>query len=149
MFLGAFDRYFELSGRSRRTEFWSFAIIQTVGYAIGFAILLSGIDLDALTFEAMLQTWGESTSFFVGVLLLVFWWLITIVPGVTVTVRRLHDRNMSGWWYPGFTAMGFVPYINLLSSVAFIILLLLPGSQGENDFGPDPRHAWGNDYAYA
>ncbi|WP_426037534.1 DUF805 domain-containing protein [Cypionkella sp. TWP1-2-1b2] len=30
--------------------------------------------------------------------------LAMIIPTISVTVRRLHDRDMSGWWCPGFIA---------------------------------------------
>lgn len=28
--------------------------------------------------------------------------LAAFVPSIAITVRRLHDRDMSGWWYLGF-----------------------------------------------
>ncbi|AMB58516.1 DUF805 domain-containing protein [Microterricola viridarii] len=26
------------------------------------------------------------------------WLIVTVIPGFTVAVRRLHDSNLSGWW---------------------------------------------------
>lgn len=45
-----------------------------------------------------------------------------------MTIRRLHDLNTSGWW----SLLVIIPFIT-------VILLLLPGSPGENRFGPPPR----------
>lgn len=42
------------------------------------------------------------------------WLLVTVVPGFTVAVRRLHDSNLSGWW----VLLAFLP------PGAFILLLL-------------------------
>jgi uncharacterized membrane protein YhaH (DUF805 family) len=36
--------------------------------------------------------------------------LITVVPEVSLSVRRLHDLNRSGWWY----LLTFVPVMNLV-----------------------------------
>nr|WP_325049332.1 DUF805 domain-containing protein [Cryobacterium tepidiphilum] len=42
------------------------------------------------------------------------WLIVTIIPGFTVAVRRLHDSNLSGWWV----------LLVLVPSGAFILLLL-------------------------
>ncbi|HTV28084.1 MAG TPA: DUF805 domain-containing protein [Xanthobacteraceae bacterium] len=47
-------------------------------------------------------------------------------------VKRYHDLGLSGW----FALLGFVP---LLGAVVFLILSLVPGSAGENQYGADPR----------
>ncbi len=44
----------------------------------------------------------------------VFWLLLTVVPGFTVAVRRLHDSNLSGWWV----------MLALIPPGAFVLLLL-------------------------
>ncbi len=46
--------------------------------------------------------------------------LATLIPGIAVGVRRLHDRDMSGWWL----LIGFVPLIGWL---ILIYLLATPG----------------------
>ena len=54
-----------------------------------------------------------------------------ILPGLAVSVRRLHDLNQSGWFYllvliPGLGALGLA------------IWFCFRGTQGDNRFGPDP-----------
>ena len=46
-------------------------------------------------------------------------------------VRRLNDMNYSGW----FLLLAFVPVVNMIFTIA---LLLLPGTDGQNDYGPPP-----------
>jgi len=41
------------------------------------------------------------------------WALLTLVPGYTVAVRRLHDSNLSGWWAL-LVLLPVGPYILLL-----------------------------------
>ena len=34
-----------------------------------------------------------------GIILLVGWLLITFIPIIAVSVRRLHDGGRTGWWW--------------------------------------------------
>ena len=74
----------------------------------------------------------------VGILLAV-WWLAILIPGVAVGVRRLHDRNLTGWWYLGFVVLSFVPVVSFISWIAFLVIMALPGTPGPNRFGPSPK----------
>ena len=47
-------------------------------------------------------------------------------------VKRLHDRDMSGWW----TLISFVPFGGF---ILLVILGFLDGTQGPNRFGPSPK----------
>ncbi len=48
-----------------------------------------------------------------------------IIPGIAVGVRRMHDVNKSGWFI-------LIPIYNL-------ILYCTPGTEGPNQYGPDPK----------
>ena len=74
----------------------------------------------------------------VGLLILVYG-LAVLLPSIAVTIRRLHDRDMSGWWYLGAIVGSMIPVAGLLVSIAFLVLLALPGTPGPNRFGPDPK----------
>jgi uncharacterized membrane protein YhaH (DUF805 family) len=84
--------------------------------------------------------------FWVGSLLLLVWGLGTLIPSIAVTVRRLHDRNLSGWWILGFAVIAFVlmlipligPLLVLAGEIAYIVILALPGTSGPNKYGEDP-----------
>lgn len=76
-------------------------------------------------------TWN--TSIGLGILVIAFF-----LPQIALAVRRLHDRNLSGWWYLGFIIAWFVPYLNLLAIITLIVLFAFPGTKGPNRFGPDP-----------
>ena len=58
--------------------------------------------------------------------------LASIIPGLFVGIKRLHDRDMSGW----FMLLILVPFIGWLALL--VIIGFLPGTQGENKYGPDP-----------
>ena len=65
--------------------------------------------------------------------------LASFIPIVAVNVRRLHDRNMSGWWYLGFMIMGWIPLIGFVTGFVYIVLMALPGTDGPNKYGEDPK----------
>jgi uncharacterized membrane protein YhaH (DUF805 family) len=88
--------------------------------------------------------------------------LLAWLPQLAVTVRRLHDTNRSGWFifmplvaYIAALAGGFfltlvtaghgalvavmaILIVPLAASVWFLVVLCLPGTHGNNRFGPDP-----------
>ncbi|MEM6851324.1 MAG: DUF805 domain-containing protein, partial [Pseudomonadota bacterium] len=55
--------------------------------------------------------------------------LATLIPGIGLGVRRLHDIGRSGWWtLIAFTVIGLIPLIYWACQ---------PGERSENRFGPD------------
>lgn len=70
--------------------------------------------------------WHDALS-----LLMIFVSIIASVMGIIICTRRLNDFNATGWWMLIF----FVP---IVTPVMLLLMLLLPGTQGENRFGPAP-----------
>lgn len=112
-------RYFEFGGRSSRREYWWY----TLGSVVA---LLAAFFID----HNLLGYWRPNRVF--GPMLL-FATFVHIVPGLTLTVRRLHDAGRSGWWY----------WIGLVPVVGGFWLFYLTGIKGPDDasdqYGPDPR----------
>ena len=104
-------RYADFTGRSSRKEFWMFQLIYL---ALFVACLVSSI-------------FGGS----VAAALLVLGVLGLIVPQTAVHVRRFHDQDRSGW----FTLLALIPYLGPFILFAF---MLVEGTHGVNQFGPDP-----------
>ena len=50
----------------------------------------------------------------------------------SLTVRRLHDTERSAAWI-------LLLVIPVIGSIWFLCLMLLPGTKGNNKYGPDPR----------
>ncbi|MGN0835904.1 MAG: DUF805 domain-containing protein [Akkermansia sp.] len=86
-----FHRYADFRGRASRTEYWQFCM---GGY------LLGGI-LYILLFESLiplLQTENFAPLLALVIILLMLY-LAALVPHIALSVRRLHDIGLSGWWY--------------------------------------------------
>lgn len=143
-----FKRFAEFSGRSRRKEFWMFALLNLIVYAVIFALMsmTGAFSMENLAAADPNDPFAIYGMMFSGIgLLLVLWWLIVLIPSISVGVRRLHDRNMSGWWYLGFIVASIIPVVGFIASIAFLVIMLLDGTPGTNRFGPDPKGRGGSD----
>ncbi len=135
-----FRRYFDFQGRSRRREYWMFTLLNVlVGVALFLLLLVAGVPLTAMDDPTQSVGVFSSGLMIVFGILVMIWLLAIIIPSIAVTIRRFHDRNMSGWWYLGFIVAGLIPLVGFLASIALIVLMALPGTPGPNRFGPDPK----------
>lgn len=101
------ENYARLSGRSTRREYWSFMLFS---FLISTGIILF-LPLAALV--GVLVS-GDLLCANIGIvvvgLVLLGFLLYTAMPGLAVSVRRLHDVGWSGWWLGlsfGITAVIF------------------------------------------
>ena len=118
-------RYAEFSGRSRRKEYWMFFLLNgLIGLIVGLVFLV-GYYADMSQTE--MDTWLMPILWLAVLVSLAF-----IIPGIAVTIRRLHDTDRSGWnllW-------GLVP---LIGPIMLIVFYATEGTPGPNRFGPDPK----------
>ena len=108
-----FSNYAKFRGRAARSEFWWFQLF----------IVLGGIVAAVLDLLANSNVLG-------GEPLATLFYLATIIPGLAVSVRRLHDTDSSGWWL----LLGLIPLIGM---IVLIVWWCLEGSKGYNRFGAD------------
>lgn len=113
----ALRKYVVFTGRSRRAEYWVF-------FGINLVVYLAAAYLDRMagTFNKEFGM-GLASGVYAAFVLL---------PSVSVSVRRLHDTNRSGWWL----LLAIVPIIGPLS---LLVIYCLEGTPGGNDYGGDPR----------
>lgn len=108
-----FRNYANFYGRTSRGDYW---LVQMFHF---FVVLVLTILSALLIFPA---------------LLLGLWILVNLVPSFSLFVRRMHDRNVSGW-------MALLFIIPTLGSFIMLFLTLLPGTPGVNTYGP-PYETW-------
>ncbi len=68
---------------------------------------------------------GALLSFVIGQAGMVVAWIAITVVGFMLTIQRCHDFNTTGW----LSLLVLVPLVNL-------IFWFIPGTEGENRFGP-------------
>lgn len=102
--------YANFRGRARRSEYWGFVLFNVL-FSIIFSLvaeLIAGlVQMPGLAVFANLYT------------------LVAFIPGVAVSVRRMHDVGRSGWWL-------LVPLVNLYFACC-------DSEPGDNKWGANPK----------
>lgn len=115
-YLEALKKYAVFSGRSRRKEYWFFTLVNVV-----LSLLLAFLDLQlGLAGEA---GWGPFSAVYN---------LALLIPGIAVTVRRLHDTGRSGLWF-------FIALLPCIGGLILLIFMIEDSQFGENQYGPNPK----------
>lgn len=122
LLLRPWRHYGDFSGRSSRTEFGLFFI---TFYGMAFLLLMIAVVMGSSVLD-------QGAGFGWGMGLVLIWILAALIPSWAVTVRRLHDQDKSGW----FILLTFIPYLGF---IAWLIFAFWPGTEGENDYGWNPR----------
>jgi uncharacterized membrane protein YhaH (DUF805 family) len=103
-----FSNYVNFSSRSPRSGYWYWTLFAVI---VGIVTAI----IDNVIGMAITNTIASLALF---------------LPGLAVSVRRLHDIDRTGWW------------VLIALTVIGIILLIYwycqPGTPGDNQYGPDP-----------
>ena len=103
-------KYAVFSGRARRKEYWMFLLFHII------IIIALGV------IESIVGT---------NSVIALFYMLAILLPGLAVTVRRLHDTGKSGWWL----LIGLVPLIGIV----ILVYMVQDDQAGDNQYGPNPK----------
>ena len=107
-YLKVLRQYKDFYGRADRREYWIFVLVN-------FAINIALAAVDQMIFPESGVLSGVYTLFI-------------FIPGITVTIRRLHDIGKSGW-------MQLVILIPLVGWIWFLFLMVKEGEDGPNQYG--------------
>ncbi len=94
---------FDFSGRTRRTSYWGAVIVN----------FLVALLMEIFPYGGIVYT------------------VVSALPGIALSVRRLHDINWRGWWL----LIALIPFGGIL-----VFVLLLMDSTGANRFGDSPKY---------
>ena len=61
----------------------------------------------------------------------IFFFFFVLLPSLGLSIRRLHDINLRGWWF----LINAIPVVGL---AIFIVFVCLKGTKGANRFGSEP-----------
>ncbi len=125
-YLLVWKRYAEFDGRSRRTEYWMFALFN--------ALILFGLAVAVGIGYLIARPLAIFLCIPIG-----FYVLAAIIPSLAVAVRRFHDSGKSGWWLLLFFVLNCIPIVGFISTVVQIVILCLDSEPGSNRFGPNPK----------
>ena len=97
-------KYTVFNGRARRKEYWMFFLVNI--------IIMLGLDFIAW---ALPNQYGLFA--YLCLLPAVLYPLAVLLPGLAVSVRRLHDTGRSGWWW----LINLVPFIGFIVFLVFVV----------------------------
>ena len=123
-YLDSWKRAFDFSGRSRRREFWIPLIINILIYCIMLCLL------------SATEAFSTRSSSSGDIIFKIFWvyYLLYIIPLLSLIIRRLHDMGKSGWWY-------FISLIPLVGTILLIIYLSTDSVSYDNEYGISPKYS--------
>lgn len=139
-----FSKYATFSGRACRSEYWYFYLFN---FLIGVVLVLLSRAVEVFNYVRFAYS------------------LAVFIPGIAVTVRRLHDIGKSGWTYllvlfpiillfvisvvagitggePGITSLIIISVFaiaSLVLAILFLIWLCRDSQPGTNQYGPNPK----------
>lgn len=105
-------RYAVLQGRASRAEYWYFFLFYTLSMV--FAVLLD-IVVETCLFSTVLC-------------------FLLLAPSITLSVRRLHDIDRTGWWL-------WIGAIPLIGPLVLFVFSVTRGTDGPNRYGHNPLGA--------
>ena len=151
---------FGFSGRINRAKYWLFVLVGFLFMGAGFLAVLPYILIERPSTSDLHQSVSPLkllTLIAEGIVILAY-----IVASFAILVKRLHDRNKSGWWLliffvlpsafdaindpkivptwhiPPISSLALVLASVVLSIWGFFEIALLRGTAGDNRFGADP-----------
>ncbi len=139
------QKYADFSGRASRPEYWWF-VLGLIVASIVISIIESILGINRM----IGGVYGP---------LMILLWLGTLVPQISVGVRRLHDTDRSGWWLllplipyliafvlggqammsgsmAGLGVAGIFLMIGAVAAIVLLIFMILAGTPGDNRYGP-------------
>ncbi len=116
-YLKVLKNYAVFGGRAQRKEYWFFTLFNMIfGFVLGF---VDGI-VGAINLETGL-----------GILSGIYA-LAVLIPGIAVSVRRLHDTDRSGWWL-------LIALIPIIGVIVLLVFMVLDSKVGANQYGENPK----------
>jgi uncharacterized membrane protein YhaH (DUF805 family) len=138
-------KFASFSGRARRKEYWSLVLFSVIIGIILSSLFIAGIGshLNELTGtkdpQEIARLITSSPLVLTGVILLVLFGLLSILPGLGMLVRRLHDIGLSGWIALLLILAGLIPVVGLISSIATLVIACINSQPFVNKYGPPPK----------
>jgi uncharacterized membrane protein YhaH (DUF805 family) len=116
-YLEVLKKYAVFEGRARRKEYWYYFLFNIlIAFVLGFIDNATGL---------------VSSEFNIG-LLGTLYTLAVLIPGIAVSIRRLHDTDRSGWWL-------LLALIPIIGGIILLVFMVFDSTPGDNRFGSNPK----------
>ena len=114
------NHYVDIKGVATRKQYWMFVLYFWLPLYLGMILflILPILNIYDLSFSGILTFFGIVCVIFI---------IGTILPSISISVRRLHDIGLSGW----FLLLNLIPY---LGSLIIFVFHLLPSKLEDNKY---------------
>ncbi len=113
-------RILDYKGRACRSEFWWFSLFSTL---VNFAFIPFIAIFAFIPYIGMILC-------ILSIIALIVFDAVLFVASIFLAIRRLHDKNLTGWLY----LIQFIPF----GPFVLLVLYILEGTKGPNKYGEDP-----------
>lgn len=142
---------FNFDGRARRREYWWnnlywSLISMAVGSVVSIGIMIISFIATIIRSKILmaLAALALTHAMFIFIVIAI---IISIGKILPVTIRRLHDRGLSGWIFLLCIVLGNL--VCGLGTIVLLVLLCLDSQPGPNNYGPNPKEADMNRGSYS
>lgn len=111
-------KYAVFNGRARRKEYWFFTLFSVL-ISMTLGLIESKTGLPGL--------WASGAG-----PLSALYSLAVLIPGLAVSVRRLHDTGRSGLWL-------FIALVPCIGGIVLLVFMIEDSQPGDNQYGPNPK----------
>ncbi len=129
-YLMVWRRYAEFNGRSRRTEYWVFVLINCLVLLALAAVFFAGFAISKDLGSVLLVPAG-------------LYYLASLIPSLAVSVRRFHDTGKGGWLVGLLLVLDLVlvkvPFAGIVPGIIQLVILCWDSDRGPNKYGPNPK----------
>jgi uncharacterized membrane protein YhaH (DUF805 family) len=110
-------QYTDFYGRARRKEYWMFTLFNCIFFIVAMVLdNVLGLTIGNLPYGALYFLYA----------------IFIFIPGLAVTVRRLHDIGKSGW-------ILLISLLPIVGAIWLLVLLLTNSQYEENEYGESPK----------
>ena len=161
-------RYADFKGRASRGEYWGFGFLQTVWYVVLIVLTMRAMEHgDGHPSPGLIAAFGVIVLSMVALIVPNYAvltrrlhdsgkgaiWLCLMLPSVASSVLTAgtigaavssvglgaDKATFMATALAGLGAAGLLGLVGMICQTVLVVLTLLPGTRGENNFGPDPR----------
>lgn len=112
----AYKNYANFKGRASRSDYWWVALF--------FMVVVFGLSI-------LSTLLGRAIGGLVSLVMIIFY-IGSLLPMISLAARRMHDNDKSGWF--------------MLIPIYSFYLAVIKGTDGPNRFGPDPLGGTGDTF---
>lgn len=119
-FIVAFKKMFEWRGRATRMEYWSFCLFSNIIlFIISLFSNFAGSSEAHAYSEKISYLYSDIEAMFGSAMMLqIAVSLIFVIPGISVTIRRLHDIGRSGIWLLAGPILAIIIIMSICMTIA-------------------------------